>query len=988
MKQIILNRFLALFILLIATIQNVTGSTATTITGVVTDAADNSPLIGVSILIKGTTNGTVTDENGKYSLEVPNAETILVFSFVGYPDQELTVGTKTILNITMNQGVSLAQVVVVGYGTQKRSDVTGSVTTVGKERLSDLPVSNVLQAIEGSVAGVNITQASSVPGAGVNALIRGTNSISASTGPFIVVDGIPFSTTGGSLNDINTNDIESMEILKDASAVAIYGTRGANGVILITTKRGKSGKPVIRYSTYFGTEDVSHVVDPMGADQYVQKYADWKAQSGSTDVNKVPNAYEQANLASGTTTNWLDQIRQTGSIQNHSLSISGGTEDVHYFISGDYLNQNGVIKGYQYNRYSLRSNLDANITSFLKAGLNVSFSSNNSDGGRANLNQAMFTSPYGTFKRANGDYEIYPMFGELLYTNPLLGTTTQRNDRSQNINANTYLEVSTPIKGLKYRANFGYSVVPTLYQSYAGRPANDLLGTAVIGNSQTKNWVLENVVTYSKEIGKNNIGITALYSAQENTFSSDTTTAVGFINDALQFNNISAAASASGTSNAFKTNLLSQMVRLNYSYDSRYLLTITARRDGYSAFGSNTSKYGTFPSVALGWNIANEAFMKNSNLFSSLKLRVSYGLSGNQAIGPNSTTSTDGTVKLPFNGVTTIGVLANILGNKNLTWESTAGTNIGVDFGLYKDRITGSIEAYSTETKDLLLYRSLPTITGYNRVLDNLGTVSNKGIELTLRTRNIVKGDFKWESNLNFAANQNLIVDLYGDKKDDVANGWFIGQPISAIYDYQKVGVWQTGESAASQDPTAKPGDLKFQDTNGSKTITADDKVIQGQSTPKWIGGLTNTFHYKNFSLNVFIQTVQGITRYNTLLNIRDQGGRQNIPAVINYWTAANGSNDFAGIAYNNTRLYQFPQDASFTRIKDVTFSYSMPQNILDKIHLGGLNLYVSGRNLATLTNWIGWDPEADYNNQLGGTNLNNYPLVKTFVFGANITLR
>ncbi|MEO0042508.1 MAG: hypothetical protein RL329_1956 [Bacteroidota bacterium] len=661
-------------------------SAAMTVTGTVLDGIDNSPMIGVSVVIKNTTTGTITDLDGKYSVEVPNGETILVFSYVGYDPQEIKVGTQTLLNVSMKQGVALEQVVVVGYGVQKKSDVTGSVTSVPKERLAQLPVSNVLQAVQGAVAGVNITQSSSVPGSGVSALVRGTNSISAATGPFIVVDGIPFSTTGGSLNDINPNDIESMEILKDASAVAIYGTRGANGVILISTKRGKSGKPVIRYNTYIGVEDFAHVVEPMNGTQYAQKYADWKKQANSTDVNAVPNAYEQANLAAGITTNWLEQVRQAGSIQNHNLSVSGGTDDVKYFISGDYLNQGGVIKGYQYNRWSVRSNIDAKISSYLSGGLNLFLTSNNTDGGRANLAQATWVSPYGTFKRANGDYEIYPMFGELLYTNPLLGLKTQRNERSQNVSSNVYLEVKPAMEGLKFRVNLGYSLVPSVFQSYEGRAANNLLGTAIVANTETKNWILENILTYTKEFGKHNIGFTGLYSAQQNNFFSSRTTASGFINDVLEFNNLGAASTTTANSNRFQTNLLSQMGRINYSYDSRYLLTVTARRDGYSAFGANTSKYGVFPSVALGWNLANEPFMKPFSQVSSLKARISYGLSGNQAIDPNATTTTAETVRLPFNGASTIGVVASVLGNKNLTWESTYGTNFGIDFGFMKDR--------------------------------------------------------------------------------------------------------------------------------------------------------------------------------------------------------------------------------------------------------------------------------------------------------------
>ncbi len=960
---------------------------ALTVRGKVTDEA-GEPLIGASILVKGTGTGTITDFDGAYELEVADETAVLVFSYTGYENVEEVVGSRQVIDVVLRTGITLEQVVVVGYGVQKKSDVTGSVTSVPKERLSELPVTNVLQSIQGAVAGVNITQGSSVPGSGSSALVRGVNSISAATGPFIVLDGMPFSTTGGSLNDINPNDIASIEILKDASAVAIYGTRGANGVILITTKRGSSGKPVIKLNTYAGSEGFAHVVEPMGPEEYVQKYADWKAQAGSSDPAAVPNIYEQQNLAAGRTTDWLEAIRQNGHIQNHNLSVSGGSESVRYFISGDYLKQQGVIKGYQYNRASLRSNIDAKINSFLDAGFYIFLTSNNYDGGRANLRAAGQMSPYGTLLRDNGDYEIFPMFAELVYTTPLLGLNTTRNERSQNINTNAYLSFKPGFApGLEYKVNAAYSFVPTQNQEYIGRKANNLVGAAQVANTETKNWVIENILTYNRSWGSSNLGVTALFSAQETNFFSSRINATGFINDVLAFNNLGTASSVAAASDRYRSNLLSQMIRVNYGYDSRYLLTFTARRDGYSAFGANTSKYGVFPSVALGWNIDRENFMRNATAVDALKLRVSYGLSGNQAIDPNTTTSTFGTARLPFNGVSTIGVLASVLGNANLSWESTLGTNVGVDFELFKGRIGGAVEAYATNTKDLLLFRAIPEITGYDRVLDNLGEVANRGLEITLRTQNYKKGDFRWESNLNFATNRNRIVDLYGDKKDDVGNRWFIGQPVNVVFDYLQTGIWQTGEDVSSVDPTAKPGDIKFEDINGDGVITPADRVVLGQVNPKWIGGLTNTFHYKQFHLNVFIQTVQGVTKNNPLVDYRDLAGRENLPSGLGYWTAANQNSERPSLAFINARLYNYPTDASFVRLKDVTLSYVFRPEAIDKAGLSSLTLYCTGRNLYTWTNWFGWDPEVEFNRELGA-NTNNYPLVRTFIIGANIGLK
>jgi TonB-linked SusC/RagA family outer membrane protein len=813
-----------------------------TLSGTVTDSLTNEGIAGASIKVKNASKGVITDSRGTFKINVSQGE-VLEISSIGYKALEIKADLNEPLQIKLIAvNKALTDVVVVGYGTAKRSDITGSITSVPKERLAQLPVTNILQAIEGSAAGVNVTESSSVPGSSPTALIRGVNSISASTSPLIVVDGIPFN--GGSLNDINTADIASIEILKDVSAVAIYGTRGSNGIILVTTKRGKLGKAVISYNVYAGVEDFAHTMKPMSPDQYVQKYADWKEEAGSTDLSKLPNAYEQNNYAAGKTTDWLNKISQKGFIQDHTLSFSGGNKDVKYYISGDYLNQKGVIKGYQYNRASIRSNIDATITDYLKAGVNLFLTANNSDGGRASLADASTISPYGTFTNADGSYTIYPMFPETTLSNPMLNLTTTRNERSKNINSSAYIELRPGfIKGLKYRANVAYSYIPTLFQSYAGRPANNLVGMAQVNNSEIKNWVIENIVTYEKSWNKNHLDLTGLYSAQETNFFSSGTTASGFINDVLSFYNLSSAATVSGTSYAYKTNLISQMLRINYSYNSRYLFTATARRDGYSAFGAKTDKYGLFPSVALGWNISNENFMKNIKFINNLKLRGSYGLSGNQAINPNATTSTSSTVVLPFNGLSTVGIVSSVLGNENLKWESTYGSNVGIDFAIFGNRISGTIEVYNTKTKNLLLYRSLPTVTGYSNVLDNLGKVSNKGFEFSLTTKNISNGEFKWETSVNFSTNSNKIIDLYGDKKDDVGNRWFIGKPVNVVYDYKLQGVWQVGENPANQDPVANPGDLKFADLNGSKTITADDRSVIGQTTPKWTGGMTNTFH-------------------------------------------------------------------------------------------------------------------------------------------------
>jgi TonB-linked SusC/RagA family outer membrane protein len=742
-KYTYLNRCLSLLlvVLLVAITQLVYAQSSINVKGVVKDDSGNT-LPGASVKVAGSDQGTVTDPSGIFKITVNDGATLTI-SFVGMTSQTIKV-VKANANITitlLDNGKQLNEVIVVGYGTQKKSDITGAVASVPKARLQELPVTNVLQALEGAVAGLNITTNSSIPGSVPSSSVRGQNSITASSSPYVVVDGIPLSKSGGSLTDINPNDIESMEILKDASAVAIYGTNGSNGVILITTKRGTVSKPVIRYSGYVGTENLNHILQPRDPASYIQKYLDYLSQTGQKQpyTAPVPNSTEVPNYNSGQTIDWVKETTQQGLMQDHNLSITGGTPDVKYFMSGDYLDQQGVVKGYQYNRVSLRSNLDVNVTDFLTVGASLFFANNNYDGGRANLLFGTAMSPYGNEYNADGTYNIYPMYPELLYTNPLLGLTTNQIARSTNLNGSGYAEVKFGglLKGLKYRLNAGYTYLPTRNDSYSGRLANTPLGAASASASQTNNYTIENLLYYTKDINKHHFDFTGLYSAEQRKYFTENGSSTGFINDQLSFNNLAGGATQTSSSFQDRYALNSQMIRVNYSYDSRYLFTFTTRRDGSSVFGSSTTKYGLFPVAAVGWNIGNESFLKSSNIVSSLKLRASYGQTGNEAVGVYRTITTDNTTRFPFNGVSTIGVLAGNLGNTNLHWETTLGTNIGVDFGLLKNRINGTIDVYRNNTSGLILARSLPTITGYFNVLDNIGKVSNQGLEVTLTTRNI-----------------------------------------------------------------------------------------------------------------------------------------------------------------------------------------------------------------------------------------------------------
>ena len=980
-------------------VQNV--QQAGVVKGQVTDK-NGDAVIGATVKVKDAQTGTVTDFNGNFSLSVQKAGSIVV-SYIGYLTKEVAFTPGQSLNITIEEdATALDEVVVVGYGVQKKSDVTGSVTSINKDRLSKLPVTNVLQAVQGAAAGVTISQGSSIPGDAPSALVRGRNSINAGTGPYIVVDGIPISKSGGSLNDINPGDIESMEILKDASATAIYGTNGANGVILITTKHGKDGKPNISYNGYLGIEDFAKKLDFCNGAEITQRYKDYVAQNaGETMYNDyVKNANEAANQAAGIETDWLyDMISQTGIIQDHNVTINGGAERVKYFISGDYMKQKGVLKGFNYQRYSLRMNIDADVTDYLKIGTNSYIVSHNRDGGRVNFLMAEAMSPYGQVYDEDGSYTQYPMYSETLFFNPMQYIDQDHERRQWNINLNGYADINfgniwKPLEGLHYKFNFGYSFVPKRENYYNGEAQfNTSGGYGYIKNEETQSYTSENILSYAKDLGKNHFDVTLLYASSRKKYHRNEATGSKFINDELLWHNLGGGSTQTSGSYSDLYTTVSQMGRLNYSYDSRYLFTFTVRRDGSSVFGDD-NKYGVFPSVALGWNITNEKFMEKVDWLNNLKLRLSYGKAGNEAIGVYETLAKMSNSAIAMDGATATALYpSSRMGNSGLGWETTKTFNIGIDFGILNNRINGNIDFYKSTTTDLLLQRNLPKISGYSNVYMNMGKTANTGLEITINSKNIVTKDFTWGTSLVWSWNKNEIKDLYGDEKDDIGNGWFIGEPISVIYDYEMEGIWQEDEIAAgkhlNQDPQAQAGDVKLKDINGDGKIDPnDDKVIQGQTTPKWTAGLTNTFSYKGFTLSIFIQTAQGHKRSNSLLRMAaDEQGRRNSTTEVGYWTPENKSNEYRSLSKTSNRWgYTFPRDASYTRIKDVTLSYTFPTQITNLLHLSSLTAYVSGRNLYTFTDWKGWDPEADITQRGWSGYENNYPMTKSFVFGLNVT--
>ncbi len=966
--------------------------------GTIRDSAGKG-IAGVTIRVKGSSESVQSTAQGNFSIQAPSGSTLIITS-VGYQEKQVPVGQQKTVDITLLPAENvLEELVVVGYGSQKRSDITGSVASVPKDRLSKIPVNNVMQAIQGAVSNVTVTQSSSIPGDSPSAQVRGRNSINANSEPYIVVDGIPLTRTDGSINDINPNDIESVEVLKDPSAVAIYGVNGSNGVILITTKRGTTGKPSIRYSGYGGIEQAAHVPEPVSGEELLKRYAEYARITNTSLFNGGPvrNEYEYDNYKNGITTDWLDAVMQTGVVQNHNVSLSGGSENAKYFVSGDYLNQKGVVLGYNYKRYSFRTNTDFKATKYLSVGTSSFIVAHNRDGGRANLLQAAAMSPYARMYNADGTLTQYPMYSEQLWANPLLPTTLDPQRRQFNISLNGYAEVNfgelfKPLAGLKYKLNAGYSYVPVRENYYEGESVYNFSGMGSITNSETQSYTVENILTYSKDIDKHHFDFTGLYAAKSKYWQRAIATGEIFPNDALEWGNLGTANTQKVGSQADLYRTISQMGRLNYSYDSRYMLTLTVRRDGSSVFGSN-NKYGAFPSAAAAWNIHNESFMQNSkDVISNLKWRISYGLSGNEAISIYQTQFLMNAYPMAMNGLSNTALtIRTQMGNDNLQWEKTKGLNTGIDFGLFNNRISGSVDVYKSSTYDMLLRQFLPKLTGFTEVFANMGKLENTGIDLTINTKNIVKDHFNWSSTLVFSRNKNKIKEVYGNGQEDLGNRWFIGQPVGVIYDFTKVGIWQEDEIASGAnkgwDDAAQAGDLKLADLDGDGKIGEGDRSVLGQTAPKWTAGLTNTFTYKDFTLNIFINTVQGALRNNPQIGAAsDEMGRRSTPAALGYWTPENKSNEWRSLGnHSNVHGYGFPSNASFTRLKDVTLSYTLPQQVASRLGVGGLTVYASGRNLYTWTNWLGWDPEArDITRGSANDNL-NYPMVRTYVLGVNL---
>jgi len=973
-----------LFIVLFLNTQNVF-SQNNQITGTVSDT-DNIPIPGVNIKVKGTTIGTATDFNGYYSIKASSTD-VLVITSIGFLEQEITVAAQTTINIVLATDVSqLDEVVVVGYGTQRKSDITGAVASAPKERLEMISNTNVAQALQGSVAGVTVTNnSSSASGSDVSILIRGRNSISANNNPLIVLDGMPYS---GGLSDINPADIASMEVLKDASAAAIYGSRGANGVILITSKKGKTGKVKFSYDGYFGIQEATNIPNLLSASEFYD-FKNTREADAMTDS-------EEEIYQNGGGSDWMDLALRSGSTMQHNLAASGGTEKFKFYLSGTFLDVEGVAVNDNFQRSTLRINLESQATKWLTLGTNTQLTyadrsgrsvSWGGDGG------AFYMNPLSTSHDENGEQTIYPWPEDTFFPNPLQNTLAEDSDKTYKLISNLYFDVDFGFApGLSYRLNTGIEYTGGRRGSYWGRNTARGLesgGEAEVRNDLRTNVLLENIFTYKKDFGKHNLFLTGLYSFQDYVRDDHDLDSQGFPNDVLTWYQANVAALIEPDYDYQKRTVISSMLRANYGYDSKYMLTLTGRRDGYSGFGKN-DKYGNFYSVAAAWNIHNEDFMEDSVL-STLKLRTSYGENGNQAVGAYETLS-QLRERSYLNGSSSApGYIPSALGNPDLGWESTTSFNIGVDYGFLNNRIRGSVDYYNSNTVDLLLDRVISPIHGLTEITQNIGETKNQGIEFSITANTINTENFNWDIIANVAYNKNEIVDLYGDGRDDLGNRWFIGEPIRVYYAYEFDGIWQEGDDIEnSAQPGAEPGFAKVKDQITVDTdddgipdavdgdINADDRIMIGQRDPKVIASLSMNFSYKNFGLYFMSQGAFGAMKENDLKGDNVWGEVRRNTTLKNWWTPDNPTNEYyVNLDGANPDGVNFYEKGDYWRLKDITLAYDLEQDVLDKIGLSKLRLYLTERNLLTFTNFEGLDPE------FSGTR--DTPLQKTFTLGLNV---
>lgn len=990
------NRILSLLFFFMAFISVQVYAQDIKISGTVISGSDNYPIIGANILVKGTTIGTITDVDGNFSFEAPKGSTLVV-SYIGYQSQEMQVSGNAPIKIVLSEdSEKLDEVVVIGYGSQKKSDMTGGIVAVGNEKLQMVSTNNLMDKLAGQVPGLNITMEKASPSEDQVLRVRGENSLTADNSPLIVLDGIPYS---GSLGDIDPDNIENLSVLKDASSAAIYGSRGANGVILIQTKKGKKGTATVSYKGQVGFSQPERRVDVMKGPEYVKFLQDQWAYMNYNGVIKNPedilNVSEIENWKNGIETDWQDQIFRTALTNSHQISVSGGTEKTTYMASISRLNQEGVVKDTGMKRTNIALNITQQLGNWLTIGMATQAVQKEYGGIQAGISDALCQSPYGQPYNSDGSLNFYPM-DQTLHANPLADLEATSDKTARNIFISTYADAKLPIKGLSFRTNFGYNYRNKFEGSYYGR--NTVTGKAKNGSAAIKNqhdwdYTWENVLKYELQLGKHKFDATGLFSMQQTSQEISEQKGTSFVNDDSEYHNMAGAEeNKTVTSELTETAMLSYMLRLNYNYANRYLFTATGRSDGYSAFGTN-NKYAFFPSLAAAWNISSEEFMESTNSWMDmLKIRLSWGSNGNQAIKAYQTLDR---LKLTNyiwgdKGTTVNGVILsyNSIGNPNLKWETTRTVNAGVDFSFFNSRLSGSVDFYVSNTSDLLMSRTVPIMNGYNSIMDNVGETRNTGIELALNSVNMENKDFRWSTSYNFSLNRDKIIELRGDGKDDITNKWFIGEPVKVYYDYNVVGTWQEDDNFLNADGKeiqkgAKPGHAKLEDVDGDGTITAKDKKIIGSKLPSFTMSLGNTFTYKDFTFSFLLNGVFGAWKEMIDYNFDRWSSKYNYISGMDYWTPENPTNAMTSPGYVPYDKHSFYKKMNYVRIKNITLGYNIPKAILNPVGISALNVNLSVNNLYTFSNVknaLNFDG-TDYNANI----VSCYPTARSFMLGLNL---
>lgn len=959
----------------------------TKISGTVTDV-DKNPLLGVSVVCKSTSQGTVTNLDGKYTIEINKGNT-LTFSLIGMQTQDIKIASQSIINVIMHEStIELDEVVAIGYGTAKKSDLTSSIISVKPDELKNVKVGSAADALQGLATGVLISKGSFKPGGSSNIIIRGNGSFGnggASTTPLYIIDGVM---SNAGLDVIAPSDIESIEVLKDAASTAIYGSRASNGIILVTTKKGKTGKASITFNTNIGIQNLINKQKVLNASQFKE------ILDAATDNTYLWDKEEQRMFDEGRSTDWQDLITQSGVYQNYNLGITGGSEKTTYYLGLDWVDQEGIIKNTGYQKGNIRFNLDSKLNNWLTMGakfnvIRSSTNSSNTDGvaGMNSLDQ-------GTMGSAIASKPSAPIFNEdgtyydnlLLRPNPVAAVTYFKNNFTQTrINASFNLEAEI-LKNLKLRTENGTEYINNQSNVFQDSRMTGIYKNVNISdreNGEQFYLQTENTLTYQLNKGIHRLTAVGGFSASIFNWTMMSAQILNASN-ITQNDNLGTGTPKSVNSDKVKSTLASFFGRVNYSLADKYLLTVTLRADGSSRFAKG-HKWGYFPSGGLAWRINQEDFLKDVNFLDNLKLRTSYGIVGNQEISSyQSMAQVDATssryTDYVFGGTLANGSRTSILAQPDLTWEKSRQFDLGLDFAFFKNRLSGSIDGYYKYTYDLLYNVPLPLESGYRTALVNVGAMKNRGIELTLNSVNIDTKDFTWQTSLNYSFNKNEIDKLYNDLKR--VGNYFVGQSINVIYTKRFGGIWQSDEAEIAKIYNAEPGDYKIIDRNRNNIIDDDDRDFVGQTTPQFFGSFSNTFKSHGFDLTIFLTYAGGHKIYNPFAYLDSYSPSANMSPDYyhNYWTPERPSNKYPRLGSTNSQLYETDgmyQKGDYIRLKNLELGYTLPRNIANKVYASNIRVYASVQNLVTFTKYTGFDVET--------SNANPYPACRVFMGGLTV---